>query len=54
MLSLRHWFTLVGTSLAAVVGVYAYAKHVEYMKMHTIPAGLQAFDVNGPIPTCGH
>jgi len=21
--------------------------------MHTIPAGLQAFDVNGPIPTCG-
>lgn len=21
--------------------------------MHTIPVGLQAFDVNGPIPTCG-
>lgn len=21
--------------------------------MHTIPAGLQAFDVNGPVPTCG-
>jgi len=21
--------------------------------MHTIPTGLQAFDVNGPIPTCG-
>ncbi len=21
--------------------------------MHTIPAGLQAFDANGPIPTCG-
>ena len=21
--------------------------------MHTIPAGLQAFDVNGPLPTCG-
>ena len=53
MLSLRHWFTLVGTSLAAVVGIYAYAQHVEYVKMHAIPAGLQAFDVNGPIPTCG-
>jgi TPR repeat protein len=53
MRSLRHWFTLVGTSLAAVAGIYAYAQHVQYVKMHTIPAGLQAFDVNGPIPTCG-
>jgi TPR repeat protein len=52
MLSLRHWFTLVGTSLAAVVGVYAYAQHGEYVKMHTIPTGLQTFDINGPIPTC--
>ena len=53
MPSLRHWFTLVGTSLAAVLGIYAYAQHVEYVKMHAIPAGLQAFDVNSPIPTCG-
>jgi TPR repeat protein len=53
MLSLRQWFTLVGTSLAAVAGIYAYAQHVQYVKMHTIPADLQAFDVNGPIPTCG-
>jgi len=53
MLSLRHWFTLVGTSLAAIIGIHAYAQHVEYVKMHAIPAGLQAFDVNGPIPTCG-
>ncbi|MEM8512341.1 TPR repeat protein [Massilia sp. MP_M2] len=53
MRSLRQWFTLVGTSLAAVAGIYAYAQHVQYVKMHTIPAGLQAFDVNGPIPTCG-
>jgi len=52
MLSLRNWFTLVGTSLAAVVGVYAYAQHGEYVKMHTIPTGLQTFDVNRPIPTC--
>ena len=53
MLSFRQWFTVVGTSLTAVVGAYAYAQHVEYVKMHTIPTGLQTFDVNGPIPTCG-
>jgi TPR repeat protein len=52
MLSLRQGFILVGTSLAAVVGAYAYAQHVEYVKMHAIPTGLQTFDVNGPIPTC--
>ncbi|MDB5748508.1 MAG: hypothetical protein JWP72_3356 [Massilia sp.] len=40
MPSLRHWFTLVGESLATVTGVYAYAQHVAYLKMHTIPAGL--------------
>ncbi|MTV52679.1 sel1 repeat family protein [Massilia buxea] len=43
----------VCASLAAAAGVYAFAKHLEYLRMHTIPAGLQAFDVNGPIPTCG-
>ena len=53
MLPLRRWFTLVGTLLAAIIGIYAYAQHVEYVKMHAIPPGLQAFDVNGPIPTCG-
>jgi TPR repeat protein len=26
---------------------------VEYVQLHTIPPGLQAFDVNAPIPTCG-
>jgi hypothetical protein len=36
-----------------VVGAYSFAWHREYVKMHTIPASLQAFDVNGPIPTCG-
>jgi TPR repeat protein len=53
MLSLRRWCILVGASFVAAVGIYSYAQHVEYVKMHTIPAGLQAFDVNGPIPTCG-
>jgi TPR repeat protein len=53
MRSLRRWFILVSALLAAATGVYAFAKHIEYVKMHTIPAGLQPFDVNGPIPTCG-
>lgn len=26
---------------------------MEYVKMHTIPIGLRAFDVNAPIPSCG-
>ncbi|MTV52680.1 sel1 repeat family protein [Massilia buxea] len=43
----------VCASLAAAAGAYAFAKHLEYVKMHTIPPGLQAFDVNGPVPTCG-
>jgi hypothetical protein len=34
-------------------GAYFFHQHLEYLKMHTIPVGLQAFDVNGPIPSCG-
>ncbi|GGC19612.1 SEL1-like repeat protein [Pseudoduganella buxea] len=50
---LRRWCIFVCASLAAAAGAYAFAKHLEYVKMHTIPPGLQAFDVKGPIPTCG-
>jgi TPR repeat protein len=53
MPSIRRWCILVSASLVATVGVYSYAQPVQYVDMHTIPAGLQAFDVNGPIPTCG-
>jgi hypothetical protein len=49
----RRCCLLVGASIIATVGVYSYAQHLEYVKMHTMPPGLQAFDVNGPIPTCG-
>jgi TPR repeat protein len=42
-----------GTSIVIATGAYFLQQHLEYVKMHTIPAGLQAFDVNGPIPTCG-
>lgn len=53
MFSVRQRFILVYASLAAVAGGYSFAKHLEYVKMHTIPAGLRPFDVNGPIPNCG-
>jgi TPR repeat protein len=33
-------------------GTY-FLQRLEHIKMHTIPTGLQAFDVNGPIPACG-
>jgi len=39
--------------VAIMTGAYFLQQHLEYVKMHTIPATLQAFDVNGPIPTCG-
>jgi TPR repeat protein len=35
------------------MGAYLFRQHMEYVKMHTIPPGLMAFDVNAPIPTCG-
>jgi hypothetical protein len=53
MHSFRRWIIVVGASFAAVTAVYSYAQHLEYVKMQTMPVGLQAFDVNGPIPTCG-
>ncbi|KGF79717.1 hypothetical protein IA69_22615 [Massilia sp. JS1662] len=47
------WFLIVGASLSIATGAHFLRQHLEYMKMHTMPPGLQAFDVNGPIPTCG-
>jgi TPR repeat protein len=47
------WTYIVAASVVVATGAYFLHQHLEYMKMHTIPAGLQAFDVNGPIPTCG-
>jgi hypothetical protein len=53
MHALRRWFILIGAPVVIAAGAYFIHRHLEYVKMHTIPAGLQAFDVNGPIPTCG-
>ncbi|WP_223470065.1 SEL1-like repeat protein [Massilia soli] len=50
---LFRWILIAGTSVVFVIGAYFLQRHLEYVKMHTIPPGLQAFDVNGPIPTCG-
>ncbi|MBZ2209622.1 SEL1-like repeat protein [Massilia soli] len=48
-----RWLLIACASVAIATGAYFLQQHLEYVKMHTIPAGLQAFDVNGPIPTCG-
>lgn len=52
-LTLRHWTYIVTASVALAIAAYFLQQHLEYVKMHTIPAGLQPFDVHGPIPTCG-
>ena len=51
--SLPRWILIAGASVVVAIGAYFLQRHLEYVKMHTIPTGLQAFDVNGPIPTCG-
>jgi hypothetical protein len=50
---IRHYLYIVGASIVIATSAYFLQQHLEYVKMHTIPPGLQAFDVNGPIPTCG-
>jgi hypothetical protein len=50
---IRRWLYVATASVAIVTGAYFLQQHLEYVKMHTIPPGLQAFDVNGPAPTCG-
>jgi len=44
---------IAAASAAIATGAYFLQRHVVYVKMHTIPHGLKAFDVNGPIPNCG-
>ena len=48
-----RWTYIAAASFALATGTYFLQQHVEYVREHTIPAGLRAFDVNGPIPTCG-
>jgi hypothetical protein len=48
-----RWILVACASVVIAIGAYFLQRHLEYVKMHTIPTGLQAFDVNGPIPTCG-
>ena len=50
---IRRYLYFAVASLVIATGAYFIHQHLEYVKMHTIPAGLQAFDVNGPIPACG-
>jgi hypothetical protein len=50
---IRHYLYFASASVVIATGTYFFQQHLEYVKMHTIPTGLQAFDVNGPIPTCG-
>ena len=47
------YIAAASVAIAIATSAYFLQQHLEYMKMHTIPPGLQAFDVNGPIPTCG-
>lgn len=51
--TIRYRMYIAAASVAIATGTYFLQQHLEYVKMHTIPAGLQAFDVNAPIPTCG-
>lgn len=48
-----YWICVVGASVVIVTGAYLFHQHLEYVKMHTIPSGLRAFDVNGAVPACG-
>jgi hypothetical protein len=51
--ALPRWILVAGASVVLATGAYFLQQHLEYVKMHTMPPGLQGFDVNGPIPTCG-
>lgn len=52
-LTRRRWIYTIVVLIAVATGAYFLQRHLEYVKMHTIPAGLRAFDINDPIPTCG-
>ena len=48
-----RWVYIAVALVAIAAGAYFLQQHVEYTREHTIPAGLRAFDVDDPIPTCG-
>ncbi|WP_312519427.1 DUF6396 domain-containing protein [Massilia sp.] len=50
---IRQYVYIAGALAAIVTGACFFRLHLEHLKMQTIPSGLQAFDVNDPIPTCG-
>ena len=52
-LQLRQSIYIATAFVAISTGAYFLQQHLEYVTMHAIPAGLRAFDVNGPIPSCG-
>ena len=51
---LRQSIYIATAFVAILTGAYFLQRHLEYVKMHTIPTGLRTFDVNNPIPACGH
>ena len=51
--TLPRWMLTIAASLVIATGGYFLQQHLAYVTLHRIPAGLRAFDVNGPIPTCG-
>jgi hypothetical protein len=51
--TIPRWISITVASIVIATGAYLLQQHLEYVTMHTIPAGLRPFDVNGPIPTCG-
>ena len=50
---LRQSIYIATAFVAILTGAYFLQRHLEYVKMHTIPTGLRTFDVNNPIPACG-
>ena len=52
-LTFRCWTYIAAVLVAITTGAHFLQRHLEYAKMHTIPADLRAFDVNGPVPRCG-
>jgi hypothetical protein len=52
-LNIRRWIYIATASFGIAGGIYFLDQHLEYVKMHTIPPGLRAFDVNAAVPTCG-
>lgn len=50
---IRRWISIAAAFSGIAGGTYFLNQHLEYVKMHTMPPGLRAFDVNAAVPTCG-